>query len=300
MYSITSFSQPYLTYLLKDEHSGAEAEIVPERGGILTRWRIAGQEILYMDEERFLDPGLTVRGGIPILFPICGNLPDNTYTHGGQSYTLKQHGFARNLPWQVVDQDQDDHACLTLMLESDGQTLAVYPFQFTLLFSYQLQGHQLILKQHITNRSPEPMPFSLGFHPYFQVEEASKPQLQFRIPAQELYDHREPHPASTNRRTPIPFAGTFDWTAPEIDVAFKALTAQEATVVDPMAKRRLTLTYDECFRTLVFWTVQGKPFFCLEPWTGPRNALISGEHLIQLPPGDSLETQFVLQVRALD
>lgn len=300
MYSITSFSQPYLTYLLKDEQSGAEAEIVPERGGILTRWRMDGppgraehdgEEILYMDEERFLDPSLTVRGGIPILFPICGNLPDNTYSHAGQSYTLKQHGFARNLPWQVVDQDTDGHASLTLMLESNAETLSVYPFEFTLLFSYQLRGRHLTLKQHITNRSQEPMPFSLGFHPYFKVQESAKPKLQLGIPAHELYDHLS--------KTSAPFAGTFDWTAPEIDGAFKALTAQEATVVDPVAGRKLILTYDEIFSTLVFWTVQGKPFFCLEPWTGPRNALITGEKLIQLPPGDSLETQFVLQSEAL-
>ncbi|MGQ9837802.1 MAG: aldose epimerase family protein [Cyanobacteriota bacterium] len=291
MYSITSFPQPYLTYLLKDEQSGTEAEIVPERGGMLTRWRIQGEEILYMDEERFLDPNLTVRGGIPILFPICGNLPDNTYCHAGQSYTLKQHGFARNLPWQVVDQNTDSQAALTLMLESDAQTLAAYPFEFTFLLSYQLRGHQLFLKQHITNRSQENMPFSLGFHPYFNVQENAKPYLQIWIPAQDLYDHLS--------KSTAPFAGTFDWTAPEIDVAFKALTAQQATVVDPMAGRKLTLTYDPCFQTLVFWTVQGKSFFCLEPWTGPRFALLSGEQLIQLAPGDSLETQVTLQVSAL-
>jgi galactose mutarotase-like enzyme len=297
VYSITQSPEPYLTYHLKDEQSGAEAEIVPERGGILTRWRIAGppgrggSEILYMDEERFLDPSLTVRGGIPILFPICGNLPENTYSHAGQSYTLKQHGFARNLPWQVVDQDTEGQAALTLMLESDEQTLALYPFEFTLLFSYQLRDHQLTLKQHITNRSQEPMPFSVGFHPYFRVQEAAKPQLQMGIPAHELYDHLS--------QTSVPFTGTFDWTAPEIDVAFKSLSAQEATLTDPAAGRRLILTYDELFRTLVFWTVQGKPFFCLEPWTGPRNALITGEQLIRLSPGDSLETQVVLRVEDL-
>ncbi|MEN9222068.1 MAG: hypothetical protein Q6M04_06490, partial [Thermostichus sp. BF3_bins_97] len=297
--SITQSAEPYLTYHLKDEHSRAEAEIVPERGGILTRWRIGGAEILYMDEARFLDPSLTVRGGIPILFPICGNLPDNTYSHAGQSYTLKQHGFARNRPWQVVDQDTDGQASLTVMLESDAETLSVYPFEFTLLFSYQLRGRQLTLKQHITNRSPEPMPFSVGFHPYFQVEEAAKPKLRLGIPAHELYDHRELRPASANSKTSAPFHNAFDWAAPEIDVAFKSLSAQEATVTDPTAGRRLILTYDEIFSTLVFWTVQGKPFFCLEPWTGPRNALITGEKLIQLPPGNSLETQFVLRVEAL-
>ena len=45
---------------------------------------------------------------------------------------------------------------------------------------------------------------------------------------------------------------------------------------------------------IVFWTVKGKPFYCLEPWTAGRNALNTGERLLSLAPGDSLETVFSL------
>jgi len=46
----------------------------PERGGIITNWVSDGNEILYFDETRFMDKTKSIRGGIPILFPICGNL----------------------------------------------------------------------------------------------------------------------------------------------------------------------------------------------------------------------------------
>jgi len=46
----------------------------PERGGLITNWVSDGKEILYFDEKRFIDKTKSVRGGIPILFPICGNL----------------------------------------------------------------------------------------------------------------------------------------------------------------------------------------------------------------------------------
>jgi len=133
--------QQYKTYILSDETAQSELEVVPERGGIITRWRVQGQEILYLDAERFANPDLSVRGGIPILFPICGNLPDNTYTHhkknigekeepaaegttydetyNQQKYTLKQHGFARDLPWEVTEQVTQDFVSLTLVLESN-------------------------------------------------------------------------------------------------------------------------------------------------------------------------------------
>ena len=46
----------------------------PERGGVITNWVSDGNEILYFDEIRFMDKTKSIRGGIPILFPICGHL----------------------------------------------------------------------------------------------------------------------------------------------------------------------------------------------------------------------------------
>ena len=46
----------------------------PERGGVITNWVSDGNEILYFDEKRFMDKTKSIRGGIPILFPICGCL----------------------------------------------------------------------------------------------------------------------------------------------------------------------------------------------------------------------------------
>jgi galactose mutarotase-like enzyme len=133
MFAIAVEQGQYKTYTLSDQTTKTSLEVIPERGGIVTRWRVQGQEIFYLDVPRLTDPTLTVRGGIPILFPICGNLPANTYTLNGQSYTLKQHGFARELPWEVVDQATDDRASITLSLTSNDQTRAVYPFDFQLL-----------------------------------------------------------------------------------------------------------------------------------------------------------------------
>jgi Galactose mutarotase and related enzymes len=108
----------YKTYILSDATANSSLEVVPERGGIATSWLVEGKEIFYLDAERFANPDLTVRGGMPIQFPICGNLPDNTYTHKGVQRTLKQHGFARDEPWVAASQVTDGCAALTLVLES--------------------------------------------------------------------------------------------------------------------------------------------------------------------------------------
>lgn len=279
VFAISRQQQQYTTYILADASSQSQLKIVPERGAIATSWQVQGLEILYLDAERFANPSLSVRGGIPILFPICGNLPDNTYTYKGQQYALKQHGFARDLPWEVTEQITQERASLTLVLNSNHQTRAVYPFDFSLAFTYQIQGNVLEIRQRCTNLSSESMPFSIGLHPYFFTRD--KDRLQFEIPAGEYQDQR-------TREIQL-FQGNFDFDRDEIDVAFKQLGGQSASAIDNSRHLKLTLEYDDSYSTLVFWTVKGKDFYCLEPWSASRNALNTGEHLIQLAPNTSWE-----------
>ncbi|ACK70663.1 Aldose 1-epimerase [Gloeothece citriformis PCC 7424] len=279
MFTISLKTNQYLTYILRDDEALSSLEVVPERGGIITRWKVQGQDILYLDEERFTNPQLSVRGGIPILFPICGNLPDNIFNYQGQTYTLKQHGFARDLPWTVTKEETDESARLTLVLSSNEQTLAVYPFEFELTFIYQLQGDELYIFQSIKNNSSDKMPFSAGFHPYFWTKDKSK--LTFDIPGSQYYDHlsKQTHP----------FSGQFDLTQDEIDVAFKSITRSNAIVKDNERQFQITLIYSGLYSTLVFWTVKGKEYVCLEPWSAPRNALNTGEQLDYIEPGETYE-----------
>jgi galactose mutarotase-like enzyme len=286
MFNVAIADRQYRTYLLTDESAQASLEVVPERGGIITRWQVKGQDLLYLDEARFTDPALTVRGGIPILFPICGNLPDNQYLYQGKPYSLKQHGFARDLPWTVIDQSTQEQASLTLELVSTEQTRSLYPFDFQLVFTYRLRGDRLTLHQRYTNHSAAPMPFSAGFHPYFAVQD--KGQLQFQIPASEFLDQRT--------KTTHSFAGQFDFSQDEIDVAFSDLSSPVATVTDGARSQRLTFSFSPEFSLLVFWTLKEKGFYCLEPWTAGRNAMNTGDRLLHLAPGQSLETEFTLQV----
>ncbi|MBM0742257.1 aldose epimerase [Phormidium sp. CLA17] len=289
MSAIATEQRQYLTYILTDEATGTTLEIVPERGGIATSWQMNGQEIFYLDKERFTDPTLTVRGGNPILFPLCGNVVDNTYTHNGKDYSIKQHGFARELPWSVVKQSTDDGASLTLGLTSTEQTRTAYPFEFELAFTYILKGDTLTLSQRFTNHSAEPMPFSVGFHPYFAVTD--KTALQFQIPSSEFYDQRA--------KLSQAYTGNFDFELDEIDVAFTELSSHVATVTDPNKNLKLTFTFSPDFSTVVFWTVKGKDFYCLEPWTAGRNALNTGDRLIHLAPGATLEAEFAVKAESL-
>ncbi|MEB3282188.1 MAG: aldose epimerase [Lyngbya sp.] len=286
MAEVTVKQQQYQTYILSDETISAEVSVVPERGGIVTNWRIGETQIFYLDTERFADPSLSVRGGIPLLFPICGNLPNDTYTLNGETYQLKQHGFARNLPWEVTEQSTENGASLTVSLKSNDQTRAVYPFDFELNYIYTLRGNTLELRYRHTNLSQEPMPFATGIHPYFTV--LDKQQLVFDLPSTQ-FQAKDDDKIQT-------FSGEFDFDQDEIDVAFFNLSKPSAVVTDPSRNFKLTFNWDERYSTLVFWTVKGKDFYCLEPWSSPRNALNTGESLMKAEPGETVETFVTLSV----
>ena len=294
MYSIALKQKQHPTYILTNQDSGGRLEIVPERGGMVTEWSIGDRQILYFDAERFADPAKSVRGGIPILFPICGNLPEATYEVDGQTYELAQHGFARNLPWTVRDRAvKEDAAVLELVLTSTPDTLKVYPFEFELLFSYQFQGDRLRIEQSYTNQSDRPMPFSTGLHPYFYLADPStqtKSQLQLDIPAKRYINQIN--------QTEHEYAGSLDWNAPELDLAFRPISAQQTSAADPNRQVKVSIDYDSAYTTLVFWTVAEKNYYCLEPWSAPRNALNTGTDLLQLEPGEtrSMHVTFNAQV----
>ena len=286
MFNVSTTQKQYLTYILEDTTTNSSLEIVPERGGIATKWSVEGQDIFYLDEERFKDPNLSVRGGNPILFPICGNIVDDTYTYNSQEYKLKQHGFARNLPWTVVSQSTEDSAKITFSLASNEETLKVFPFEFEIIYTYELKGNILTLHQSYSNKSEQRMPFSFGFHPYFICSD--KEQLTLDFPATE-YQWKDGNET-------IAFDGELDYNLDEIDIAFTKLSGSKASFTDGKRNLKVDLDFSDCFSTLVFWTLKGKDFICVEPWSSPRNSMNTGDNLLFLPPQETYNATFSIVV----
>ena len=52
------------------------------------------------------------------------------------------------------------------------------------------------------------------------------------------------------------------------------------------AGRTITLACSPEYTRWVVWTLAGRDFVCLEPWTCPGDALNSGEGLLVLAPGE--------------
>lgn len=103
----------------------------------------------------------------PILFPVCGRLLDSRYTLLGKEYKMGSHGFARDMEF-AVECIKDDE--ITFSLNANEKTLESYPFNFTLLVKYSLNGATLGMDILVRNNSGEIMPYMIGWHPGFVID----------------------------------------------------------------------------------------------------------------------------------
>lgn len=275
---------PFETWIVKNAAEDSLFEIAPARGGILLRARARGRELLYLDEATFLDTTKNVRGGIPVCFPIAGKIEGNRAVFEGTEIQCSQHGFARNSVWAFEHFDAESGK-LTISLSSNDATRAVYPFEFIFKITYRILDDSLGVETEIVNIGARTMPLHFGFHPYFYIGETEKNLCKLIASATRAFNNR---------------TGEF--------VAFKAPSfgGEEVDyhILNPnggaVRLRRadgsgLRLDYGG-FPCAVIWTLPGKDFICLEPWTAPAGALQTGAGLIKLLPGETDWRMWFVQI----
>jgi galactose mutarotase-like enzyme len=271
---------PYHHWEFEASGSGDLLRLVPERGGLVTGWRCRGEEILYFDAERFADPALSVRGGIPVLFPICGGLPDNRLPLPQGTFVLEQHGFARQLPWQLAE--LADGSGVQLRLNDTATSRNSFPFAFGLSLELRLQPGALAIAVTVENRGNTSMPFSVGLHPYFKV--SALEAVRFEGLPQQCLNHQTMAEAST--------ADQLGRLADGIDLLVRPATAQmggPVKLIDSGNGRSISLELTPPMDLVVLWSDPPRPMVCLEPWSGPRSSLISGDRRLELAPGAAME-----------
>jgi len=295
--------------VILEDSEGASATIAPELGGWLLRYSREFVEHGRVEALHF-DPAVVERypremyAGSPVLFPLASfnHLADldHHYAWEGRTYEMPQHGFARRHPWTVIDQTD---TMVTMELRDNEATLAQYPFEFSLRLTYRLAGGQLFWEQKVINRSPEPLPFSTGFHPYFAVPltpRGLRPECFVEVPdCRRLVMHGRGEQFSGK-----PFPGQ-NWSVAE-DVSMTLfltdLKRRELILADPLSELEVVLGWENApaFRFVAIWAKSTEaPFYCLEPWTAVSNPFTRAKdrELIVLDPGATFDAAFRIELR---
>jgi galactose mutarotase-like enzyme len=166
---------------------------------------------------------------------------------------------------------------VTLELGSDEATRTQFPWEFRARLRYALSGARLTVATTVVNPGVEELPFALGFHPYFHLPSSAKAGARIPTSATRAWDNVS--------KQAVDVRGPIDLTQPEVDLHL--LDHGERRAVLDRGADRVVVEADAAFVRWVIWTLAGKDFVCLEPWTSPADALNSGDHLLTLAPGAS-------------
>lgn len=225
----------------------------------------AGRELLSDGDPAFWT------GRSPLLFPIVGKLPDDRYELDGQAYELKQHGFARTSPFELVDASE---AACRFRLNASEETLRLYPFPFKLDVAYRILGATLSIEASVCNSGNRPMPASFGFHPALRWP---LPYGGTREEHEIRFEQNEPAPLRTlsdgligkgERQTPVEgdCLRLYDDLFQDGALVLDQHRSRKVRYGAP-GRRSITVDFPD-MPHLGIWTKPGAGFVCIEPWQG--------------------------------
>ncbi len=210
----------------------------------------------------------------PVLFPIVGSLKNKEYIYDGSKYPMGQHGFARDMEFEVISADESE---AWFGLKYNEETLKKYPFQFYLQIGYKLVNNELKVTWKVVNEDDKKMYFSIGGHPAFLCPIAScgkqsdysikfdtKNNLKYSLLSADGLVEKENLVLENHDGYVKVTDNMFDNDA----LIIEGNQAHQVSLVKPDGKEYLTVTFDAPLFGLWSPAKKNAPFICIEPWYG--------------------------------
>ena len=138
------------------------------QGAHITDWTPRGQRpVLFTSSKSRFEPGVAIRGGVPLVFPWFGPRAD------GVAGPL--HGFARIVEWSVESARlRPDGAVEMSLTLAPGEASRALGYDSFLLRFRVAFGSSLEMEMEVHNQSAAPLGFAEAFHTYFAVGDIHK------------------------------------------------------------------------------------------------------------------------------
>ena len=231
-----------------------------------------------------------------VLVPWPNRVADGVWTLDGEEQQLALteparhnaiHGLLRFTAYDLVEHEGDAVTLGATVWPQSG-----YPFLLETSVRYALVDDGLRVTHRIRNRSDRPAPAALGAHPFHTIGDVAPEDLTLtvraatRIEVDERLNPVGTSPIDERMRTGIPLREV------ELDHAFTDLDPVDGVVATLTAPdgRSVSLVQDEQHCWLQIFTTRKYPgtslAVAIEPMTAPMNALVTGEGLRWVEPGE--------------
>lgn len=143
------------------------------QGAHIMAWQPKSQQhpVLWLSSNARYVQGRSIRGGIPICWPWFGAHPTDS--------TLCPHGFARVMPWQVIDTETVNNGETRIVLQmlepEESKRQLSYPHLLTVTITV---GETLRVELATTNKASHPFVIGEALHTYFQVSDVASVYIE--------------------------------------------------------------------------------------------------------------------------
>lgn len=153
---------------LEIDNQFATAKIALQ-GGHVMHWQPKTEKfpVLWLSDYARYVKGRSIRGGVPICWPWFGAHPTDS--------TLCPHGFARVIPWEIIDADSTYTGATRIALQMqqtpEAKRQLSYPYNLTLMLTI---GRRLRIELATTNLAEHPFVIGEAFHTYLNISDIEK------------------------------------------------------------------------------------------------------------------------------
>jgi aldose 1-epimerase len=323
---------------LRDAGSETTVSVIPSVGNVAFDMTVKGAQILrfpYASVEEFRKaPRLS---GIPFMGPWANRLDELGFYANGKHYTFNTelgnvrgprpiHGFLSSTSrWRVSEiKAEAGSAWVTSRLEfyREPAWMAQFPFAHTIEMTYRLRGGVLEVATRIDNLSTDPMPVSIGYHPYFQLTDSPRDMWMVSLGARTQWI-LSPEKIPTGETRPISEMFADPLRIPlkdfDLDHVYGDLVRDQSGRAVMSVKGRsqqIDVEFGPGYRAAVIYAPLPRPnpsapagaaaaaqsFICFEPMAGITNALNLAhkglyKELQSIPPGGTWQESFWIRTR---
>lgn len=245
--------------------------ITTPSGAEFTSIKYHGEEFLHQG-EKVLDSNGKVywKRRAPILFPIVGSLKNNTTIINGEKFEMLQHGFARDMKFDMLKISEREHI---YVLKYNQETLKMYPFKFELYVSYLIDNNKLIVKYKVKNLDDKTMFFGIGGHPAFAINlKENKYRLEFDEKEENAKFYQLDNGLISYKNNYI--NKSIMSNDKSISIGKDTFT-HDAIIMGNLKSKKIRLIENNNtrlvldftgFKYLGIWSKKNAPFICIEPW----------------------------------
>lgn len=201
----------------------------------------AQQQLLFVSQQAYYQPGKAIKGGVPICWPWFG--PDL------EGKGRPAHGFMRNRMWEVISTALTPEGAVQIVLGATdtAETRAIWSRAFALQLEITI-ADTLNLELTTRNTGTQPCTITQAFHPYFQVGDIRQTSVTG------LENTRYIDKVSDNMEREQLGAVTID---AEVDRIYQAVGSSDLVIHDQAWQRRIRIT-SKGNRTAVVWNPWAK------------------------------------------